>query len=73
MQPKWKRILASAGAALLGASVLAVAADELGFRDEAVVLRNAGPADAEPCPPDACTIVLKTEAGGPPSRLLDVR
>lgn len=72
MKPKWNKILAATGAALLGASALAVASDS-GFTPEQVTVasRNIRPADAEPCPPDACTIVFKTENGGPPSRVLD--
>jgi hypothetical protein len=74
MQRKWRRILAPAGAALLGASALAVASDgDLPlFRDqEAAAVRDIRAADAEPCPPGACTIVFKTAAGGPPSLMLD--
>lgn len=74
MQRKWRRILAPAGAALLGASALAVASDgDLPlFRDqEAAAVRDIRAADAEPCPPGACTIVFKTAPGGPPSLMLD--
>lgn len=74
MQPKWKMIAACTGAALLGASALAVAADGgRGPSETEAAYRNTASADAEPCPPDACSIVFKTATGGPPSPVIDLR
>lgn len=74
MQPKWKMIVACTGAALLGASALAVAADgNLDPFETGAAHRDVRSADAEPCPPEACSIVFKTAPGGPPSPVVDMR
>ena len=61
-------------ALLLGFTALAVARDGARVtpegRSAAVRTRDAG---ASPlCPPSACTIVFKTESGGPPSRVVHI-
>lgn len=70
MQRKWRTILIATGAALLGASVLTVAADGVFEATQDAVNRNVRAADSEPCPPDACSIVFKAESDGAPSRIL---
>lgn len=74
MQPKWKMIVACTGAAFLGASALAVAADGgLDPFTAPAARSDVRPADTEPCPPEACSIVFKTAPGGPPSAIVDMR
>lgn len=55
--------------AVLGVSALAVARDVTPISGD----RTASASHVlDTCPPSACTIVMKTDRGGPPSRLVAV-
>ncbi len=55
--------------ALLGASALAFAREQSPIMADRTVSAIRTP---DSCPPDACTIVLKTERGGAPSRFVSL-
>lgn len=70
-QPKSPIVVVTA--VLLGFSALAVARGADRVVPEGTVPSSRSNAAAEPlCPPSACTIVFKTETGGPPSRIVHV-
>ena len=71
-QPKSPIVIVTA--VILGFSALAVArgADRLVPEGTVPSSRTSDAAAAPLCPPSACTIVFKTETGGPPSRIVHV-
>ena len=68
MQTQWKLVTGTTVALLMGASALA-------YGDDGVTRTFLGTpvgwhqTAADICPPMACTIVMKTERGGPPSEV----
>lgn len=68
MMTNRKAIALLSALVVTGASALAVARDQASAPGD--LLRVAATPDS--CPPSACTIVVKTDRHGPPSRLVAV-
>lgn len=74
MKTRSRSLIVIVTAAFVGISALAVArgADRITPESFVPTFQSRGSTESRLCPPAACSVVYKTETGGPPSKVVHV-
>jgi len=74
MTKNWKLLFILAGSAVVGATAIAFASDLIAPNVSSIATLGimSVASNDEPCPPDACSIVLKADGAGDASRVIPV-